>query len=130
MVEPVLADPKSTRRAKGTWEAAQGELHSELMKARATLISKYMKEDGMSMTDAIEFLKEAEKKGDDTLFEWYMDNAGGNLNKHFKESIPYETKKKLTQLLPAVVGVSTVGAAGMSDDVRVVEAPEYRQGGI
>jgi hypothetical protein len=124
MVNPVPA--KEVTKADGTvekehdmqsWLSSPGELHSELMSARFNFARSIMKEQNISMDDAIKQLKEMEKTGDDELYQYYLDSGFGNLNKHFKPEATYETKKSLLQILPQVgltIGIGGAAGAAMS----------------
>lgn len=112
MVEPTKVPEGSDRDyTVETWKSGVGELHSELMKARLKAAREYMNQ-GYSMEEAIDILKQFEKEGNDELFEFYLNEESGNLNKHFKESTDYNTKKMLVQILPAgatIFGFSMFG---------------------
>lgn len=122
--------PGSTKQSSETWKSSVGELHSELMlaryKAAKHFMSKPYAEGALTMDEAIAAVKKLEAEGDQALFDFYLDSAGGNLTKHFKGETEDSIKKLLIQILPGVVPAAVVGA-GMSASESGV--PENRYGG-
>ena len=107
MVEPQL--PGTSSRQVGnydyeTWKSGVGELHSELNKSRLNAAQHYMENEGLTMDEAIKVLKRLEADGNDDLYRYYIE-ASGNLDKHFKPDVDFNTKKMLLQLLPMSAGV-------------------------
>ena len=122
--------PGSTKQSTETWKSSVGELHSELMlaryKAAKHLMSRNYAEGTLTMDEAIAAVKQLEKNGDDALLNFYLEDAGGNLTKHFKGETSDDMKKALIQILPAVVPAAVIGA-GMSSGESGL--PENRYGG-
>jgi hypothetical protein len=122
--------PGSTKQSSETWKSSVGELHSELMlaryKAAKHFMSKPYAEGALTMDEAIAAVKKLEAEGDQALFDFYLDTAGGNLTKHFKGETEDSIKKLLIQILPGVVPAAVVGAGMMSGKSGL---PENRYGG-
>ena len=126
MVDPVKIADNNGKKSYETWKSGVGELHSELMPARMKAVKHYMKNDNMSMDDAIKIVKEFEKQGNPDLFDYYL--SEGNLDKHFKPQTPVEEKRQLIQYLPATLG--TIGTIKVASDIGKSPLPqEQRFGG-
>lgn len=121
MVEGVKV-PKGSRYDFKTWLSSQGELHSELMAGRLRKAEQLMANENKTMDEAIQIIKKLEREGNDDLFNFYLKGEGNfrGLDKHFKETTDYTTKKTLVQILPQVALALGVGTAAAS---------QYKQGG-
>lgn len=123
MVEPTkVPEGSDLEHTYETWKSSVGELHSELMVARLKAAREYMNQ-GYSMEESIDILKQFEKEGNDELFQFYLDEASGNLDKHFKESTDYDTKKMLVQILPA--GAAIFGFSMLNNDNSNLDKQKY-----
>ena len=117
MVEPQLPGTSGSNADKydyETWKSGVGELHSELNKSRFNAAQRIMKL-GYSMDEAIQILKKYEAEGNDELFQYYID-ASGDLDKHFKPSVDFKTKKTLLQVLPMVGATVLTGKELFEDE--------------
>ena len=123
-------DSLSAKQSTESWNSSVGELHSELMKARYNAAKHFMKqnytEGALTMDEAIAAVKKLEAEGDQALFDFYLENTGGNLAKHFKGETDDSIKKLLIQILPGVVPAAVVGAGMNAGESGV---PENRYGG-
>jgi hypothetical protein len=98
MVEPTA--PVDGKYTYESWKSGVGELHSELNMSRLNAAQYYMQQ-GYTMDEAIQLLKQYEAEGNDELYDFYI-NSSGDLNKHFKPDVDFKTKKTLLQVLPMV----------------------------
>ena len=89
-------------------------------------MSKPYAEGALTMDEAIAAIKKLEAEGDQALFDFYLDSAGGNLTKHFKGETSDSFKKLLIQILPGVVPAAVVTTAMSAGESGV---PENRYGG-
>jgi len=130
MVDPTL--PVDGKYTTQTWKSGIGELHSELMAARAEVVSNYVKKNGMSIDEAVELVKKQEAEGDPFLFEYYLNESPAELRKHFKPDTPDQIKKQLIQILPAGIVIagtaSGISMAG-SGDGSTTNTQGYKLGG-
>ncbi len=127
LVDPAL--PKNGSYAYDTWKSGAGEVHSELMKARLKVAKKYIDKEGLSLDDAIHYVKSLEAKGDDDLYDFYLKE--GNLDKHFKRKASKETKKAILKALPVAIpaiGTAAAVAAG-SNSPSATNIQEQKYGG-
>jgi hypothetical protein len=130
MVDPTL--PVDGKYTTQTWKSGIGELHSELMAARAEVVSNYVKKNGMSIDEAVELVKKQEAEGDPFLFEYYLNESPSELRKHFKPDTPDQIKKQLIQILPAgIVIAGTASGISMSGsgDGSTTNTQGYKLGG-
>jgi hypothetical protein len=121
--------PVNGRFTNETWKSGVGEVHSELMKARFKTAKHYVDNDGLSLEDAIHYVKSLEAKGDDALYDFYLKE--GNLDKHFKRKASKETKKAILKALPVAIpaiGTAAAVAAG-SNSPSATNIQEQKYGG-
>jgi hypothetical protein len=124
MVEPIYhkrdADGKITKRGY-TWEASPGELHSELLPARANLIDSYVSQ-GHNRKEIMDMLR---SNPTDEQIDWMINNQ--DLNRFFKKTTSPELKRKVIRMLYSGVPLSIgVGAASQMQE----EVPQFQKGGI
>jgi hypothetical protein len=122
-------DPVKGESTYDTWLSGAGEVHSELMKARFKTAKHYVDNDGLSLEDAIHYVKSLEAKGDDALYEYYLKE--GNLDKHFKKKTSKETKKAMLKILPmAIPAIGTAAAVATGgDDPSATNVQQQKYGG-